>query len=35
MMIQVKNTPNYAGVVISGDFYDFEVLYESLHTVVG
>jgi len=34
-MIQVKNTPNYAGVAINGDFYDFEALYESFHTIVG
>lgn len=34
-MIQVKNTPNYTGVTISGDFYDFEALYDSLHAIVG
>ncbi|MGO4886148.1 DUF6904 family protein [Anaerobacillus sp. MEB173] len=34
-MIQVKNTPNLAGVTISGDFYDLEILYDSLHTIVG
>ena len=34
-MIRVKSTPNYAGVTISGDFYDFEALYDSLHTIVG
>lgn len=34
-MIQVKNTPNYTGVTISGDFNDFETLYDSLHEIVG
>jgi hypothetical protein len=34
-MIQIEPTPNYAGVSITGDFYDFDQLYESLHTVVG
>ncbi|HLU23427.1 MAG TPA: hypothetical protein VKZ77_13260 [Bacillaceae bacterium] len=34
-MIQVKNTPNYIGVTISGDYYDFETLYDSLHAIVG
>lgn len=34
-MITLKNTPNYAGVTISGDFNDFEALYDSLHKVVG
>jgi hypothetical protein len=34
-MIQVKNTPNYTGVTISGDFYDFEALYNSLYAIVG
>lgn len=34
-MIQVKSTPNYAGVSICGDFHDFEALYDSLHTIVG
>lgn len=34
-MIQVKNTPNNTGVTISGDFIDFEALYDSLHEIVG
>lgn len=34
-MIQIEPTPNYAGVSITGDFYDFDQLYESLHTHVG
>ncbi|QQK77190.1 hypothetical protein HUG15_17465 [Salicibibacter cibarius] len=34
-MIYVKSTPNYAGVSIHGDFFDFEALYDALHTVVG
>jgi len=34
-MIQVKNTPNYTGVTISGDCYDFETLYDSLHAITG
>lgn len=35
IMIQVKCTTNYLGVTICGDFYDFEALYDSLHTIVG
>jgi hypothetical protein len=35
IMIRVKSTKNYAGVTISGDFHDFEALYDSLHTIVG
>lgn len=34
-MIQVKNTPNNAGVTISADYYDFETLYDSLHKITG
>ncbi|GAA0300489.1 hypothetical protein GGQ92_001486 [Gracilibacillus halotolerans] len=34
-MIQIKNTPHFAGVTISGDVHDMEALYESLHTIVG
>lgn len=34
-MIQVKNTPSYTGVTISGDFNDLEALYDSLHKIVG
>lgn len=34
-MIFLKNTENFAGVTVYGDFMDFENLYESLHTVVG
>lgn len=34
-MITIKPTPNYAGVEITGDFYDFDQLYEALHKIVG
>lgn len=34
-MLHVENTENYAGVTISGDNYDFEELYEALHSIVG
>ncbi|NMD71562.1 hypothetical protein HHO41_14765 [Bacillus sp. DNRA2] len=34
-MIQVKNTQHYTGVTVSGDLYDFEALYDSLHVIVG
>ncbi|WP_078544543.1 DUF6904 family protein [Litchfieldia alkalitelluris] len=34
-MIYINNTPNYAGVTVYGDFFDFEELYLSLHTIVG
>lgn len=33
-MILVENTPNNLGVIISGDYQDFERLYEALHVVV-
>ncbi|UOY91146.1 hypothetical protein MUG87_11295 [Ectobacillus sp. JY-23] len=34
-MLQINTTPNYAGVTISGDFLDFDALYEALHEVTG
>ncbi|KAB8139470.1 hypothetical protein F9U64_00095 [Gracilibacillus oryzae] len=34
-MIHANSTTNHAGIKITGDFYDFEKLYESLHTIVG
>lgn len=34
-MIQINHTPNYAGVIITGDYYDLDELYEALHEVVG
>ncbi|KXH86106.1 hypothetical protein [Sporosarcina sp. HYO08] len=34
-MIQLKNTPNYAGVYVTGDWHDFNELYDALHFVVG
>ncbi len=34
-MIMVRDTPNHAGVVISGDYMDFDALYEAIHTAVG
>ncbi|MFD1677647.1 DUF6904 family protein [Alicyclobacillus fodiniaquatilis] len=34
-MIQIRSTPNEAGVSVLGDLVDIEGLYESLHEVVG
>ncbi|WP_341960061.1 hypothetical protein NM897_09745 [Planococcus maritimus] len=34
-MLQITNTPNYAGVTIAGDYQDFDELYEALHLIVG
>ncbi|WP_407081839.1 DUF6904 family protein, partial [Psychrobacillus antarcticus] len=34
-MISMQNTPNRLGVTTTGDFQDFEELYEALHTIVG
>ncbi|WP_249869092.1 DUF6904 family protein [Oceanobacillus saliphilus] len=34
-MIQITPTPHYAGVTITGDFYNFDQLYEALHKIVG
>lgn len=34
-MLEIENTPNLTGVLIKGDRYDFENLYESLHHIVG
>lgn len=34
-MIYITPTPNYAGVNITGDFYAFDQLYESLHRILG
>lgn len=34
-MINIKPTPNYAGVEIIGDFYDFNQVYEALHQIIG
>lgn len=34
-MIHLENTPNYAGVYVSGDWNDFNELYDALHFVVG
>lgn len=33
-MLLIENTPNNLGVTISGDYQDFEGLYEALHVVV-
>lgn len=33
-MIKIRNTPNFAGVHISGDYDDFEDLYEAVQNVV-
>ncbi|BAC14783.1 hypothetical protein [Oceanobacillus iheyensis HTE831] len=35
VMIEMTSTPNYAGMTITGDFYDFDQLYEALHRIVG
>ena len=34
-MLTLRNTPNLAGVAISGDSQDLEALYQALHQVVG
>lgn len=34
-MIYIKNTENYVGVTVYGDFLDFMNLYEALHEIVG
>lgn len=34
-MLQIANTPNYAGIKVTGDFHDFDQLYEALHEIVG
>lgn len=32
-MIRIEHTPKHAGARISGDFYDFEDLYDALHQI--
>lgn len=34
-MIQINHTPNFAGVTVTGDYYDLDELYDALHEVVG
>ncbi|WP_047982642.1 DUF6904 family protein [Ornithinibacillus contaminans] len=34
-MLKITPTPNFAGVEVTGDFHDFDLLYESLHRIVG
>ncbi|MFZ0368061.1 MAG: hypothetical protein WAM07_00490 [Halobacillus sp.] len=34
-MIMVENTELNAGVEVSGDYHDFEALYEAIHNIVG
>lgn len=34
-MLQINNTPHYAGVTVAGDYQDFDELYEALHDIVG
>lgn len=34
-MLTLRNTPNLAGIAISGDTHDLEFLYQGLHQVVG
>jgi hypothetical protein len=34
-MIHIKSTPNFAGVTVTGDHFDFQALYDSLHNIVG
>ncbi|MRX72825.1 hypothetical protein GJU40_11775 [Bacillus lacus] len=33
-MINARNTPNMAGLIVSGDYLDFEQLYEALHSIL-
>ncbi|WP_040287457.1 DUF6904 family protein [Sporosarcina koreensis] len=34
-MIHLEDTPNHAGVYVTGDLNDFDDLYEALHEIVG
>ncbi|MEH7383460.1 hypothetical protein V7138_23580 [Bacillus sp. JJ1533] len=34
-MIYLENTPNFTGVAVYGDHFDFDKLYDSLHAIVG
>lgn len=34
-MLQITNTPNYAGVTVAGDYQDLDELYDALHEIVG
>ncbi|QKY70329.1 hypothetical protein [Lentibacillus sp. CBA3610] len=34
-MLKAEHTPNYAGITLHGDVYDFEQLYEAIHDIVG
>ena len=34
-MLQITNTPNYAGVTVAGGYQDLDELYEALHEIVG
>lgn len=34
-MLQINNTPHYAGVTVAGDHQDLDELYEALHLIVG
>ncbi|GGK06256.1 hypothetical protein GCM10007063_30940 [Lentibacillus kapialis] len=34
-MLNAQHTPNYGGITLYGDYYDFEQLYEAIHTLVG
>ena len=34
-MLQITNTPQYAGVTVVGDYQGLDELYEALHAVVG
>ncbi|WP_067929234.1 DUF6904 family protein [Alicyclobacillus shizuokensis] len=34
-MLTLRNTPNLAGIEISGDYLDLDTLYLALHTIVG
>lgn len=33
-MIRIHNTPNFAGVHITGDYWDFDELYEAVHQII-
>ena len=34
-MLQITNTPHYAGVTVAGDYQNLDELYEALHLIVG
>lgn len=34
-MLSAQHTPNLTGVLLAGDFHDFDDLYEALHRIIG